>query len=82
MLALQEHTRGLVNGGLDCSEPSQRLLAMRAAMVDLIAQRNAMGGSEACPTVAERLKQNHRPKWPRRVMPAKEKPGRGRALSM
>ena len=63
MLSLQEDVRVLVNHGLDCSEPALRLTAMRIAMLDLIARRNAMGGSETCPTVAERLKQNHRTDW-------------------
>jgi hypothetical protein len=82
MLSLQEDVRALVNHDLDCSEPSIRLLAMRAAMVDLIRQRNAMGGVEVCPNVAERLKQGHRPEWRRRAPSAKEKPGLSRALSM
>jgi hypothetical protein len=80
MLSLQEDMRALVNLGLDCSEPSIRLMAMRAAMVDLIRQRNAMGGIEVCPNVAERLKQNHRPEWPRPSVPVKARPGRSRAL--
>jgi hypothetical protein len=61
MLSLQEEVRALVNHDLDCSEPSIRLMAMRAAMVDLIRQRNAVDGIEVCPNVAEQLKQNHRP---------------------
>jgi hypothetical protein len=80
MLSLQEDMRALVNLGLDCSEPSIRLLAMRAAMVDLIRQRNAVGGVEVCPNVAQRLKQDHRPEWPGPSMPAKAGPGRSRAL--
>jgi len=82
MLSLQEYIRNLVNQDLDCSEPSLRLMAMRVAMVDLIAQRNAMGGIEVCPTIAERLKQNHRPDWQRSTTQGNEKPGRSRALSM
>ena len=80
MLALQEDIRALVNQDLDCSEPSIRLLAMRAAMVDLIRQRNAVGGVEVCPNVAQRLKQDHRPEWPGPSMPANAGPGRSRAL--
>ena len=75
MLSLQEDMRALVNLGLDCSEPSMRLMAMRVAMVDLIRQRNAMGGMEVCPNIAERLKQNHRMDAPSRVRQAR--PNRG-----
>ena len=82
MLSLQEDMRALVNHDLDCSEPAIRLMAMRADMVELIRQRDAIGGIEVCPTIAERLKQTHRPEWPRRPAPAKAKPGRSRALSM
>jgi hypothetical protein len=87
MLSLQEAIRGHVNQGLDWSEMSLRLTAMRAEMVDLIRQRNAMGGIEPCADVAERLKQNYRPELRRRTLRpaaviAKEKPGRSRALSM
>ena len=75
MLSLQEDMRALVNVGLDCSEPSTRLMAMRVAMVDLIRQRNAMGGMEVCPNIAERLKQNHRLAAPSRVRQAPPNPG-------
>jgi hypothetical protein len=86
MLSLQEEVRGLVNHDLDCSELSLRLMAMRAEMVDLIRQRNAMGG-EACPNTAEWPSQNPRPELRRRTrqhgtVAAKEKPGRSRVLSM
>jgi hypothetical protein len=86
MLSLQEEVRTLVNHDLDCSELSVRLLAMRAEMVALIRQRNAMGGIEACPNIAE-LYKNPRPELRRRVfqrgtVAAKQKPGRSRALSM
>jgi hypothetical protein len=60
MLSLQEDIRFLVDHGLDCSEKSVRLMAMRVEMVDLIRRRDAMGGMEACPNTAERLRQNHR----------------------
>ena len=86
MLSLQEEVRARVNLGLDWSEMSLRLTAMRAEMVDLIRQRNAMGGVEVCPGIAERLKQIHRPELRRRPLQhgaeiAKEKPGgRSRAL--
>ena len=98
MLSLQEEIRVLVNRGLDCSESSQRLMAMRAEMLDLIRRRNAVGGIETCPNIAERLKQNYRPELQRRTLrhkntldsknildksaAAKEKPGQSRALSI
>jgi hypothetical protein len=68
MLSLQEEVRARVNLGLDWSEMSLRLTAMRAEMVVLIRQRNAMGGVEVCPGIAERLKQNHRPELRRRPL--------------
>jgi hypothetical protein len=87
MLSLQEAIRVVVNEGLDWSEMALRLVAMRTEMADLIRQRNAMGGIEASPDIAERLKQKHRPELRRRFVRhggviAKEKPGRGRAPSM
>jgi hypothetical protein len=98
MLSLQGEIRVLVNRDLDCSESSLRLTAMRAEMLDLIRRRNAMGGIEACPNIAERLKQNYRPELRRRTLrhkntldkknildksaAAREKPGRSRALSI
>jgi hypothetical protein len=91
MLSLQQDMRALVNHDLDCLESSIRLMTMRAEMVDLIRQRDAMGGVEACPNIAERLMQNYRPELRRRNVtgkerpgkesPGKEKPGRSRALS-
>jgi hypothetical protein len=77
MLALQEDIRALVNDDQDCSEPSFRLLAMRAEMVEMIVQRNAMGGGEVCPNIAERLREDHRPLSQRRgrgTAPAKKNP--------
>jgi hypothetical protein len=87
MLSLQEDVRALVNHDLDCSELSLRLMAMRAGMVDLIRQRNAIGGIAACPNIAGLHKQNPRPELRRRALQrgtvaAKEKPGRSRVLSM
>lgn len=82
MLVLQNDIRFQVNHDLDCSESSFRLMAMRTEMVDLIRQRDAMGGAEACPNIAERLKENYRPALRRGRAIAKEKPGRSRALSI
>jgi hypothetical protein len=92
MLSLQEEIRVVVNCDLGCAELSFRLTAMRAEMVDLIRRRNAMGGIETCPNIAERLRENYRPELQRRTLrqgdapgrtvAAKEKPGRSRALSV
>jgi hypothetical protein len=83
MLLLQDDIRFLVNHDIDCSEASIRLMAMRVEMVRLIRQRDAMGGVEACPNIAERLKEHHRPELRRRAVQktamANEKPGRSRA---
>ena len=82
MLLLQDHVRSLVNHDLDCSEPSIRLMAMRAEMVDLIRQRKALGGIEACHNIAERLARDRKPELRRRTMAGNEKPGRSRVLSV
>jgi hypothetical protein len=74
MLALQQDIRALVNQDIDCSEPATRLLAMRAEMVDLIGQRSAMGGDEACPNIAERLREDYRPVSRARGAPPKKNP--------
>jgi hypothetical protein len=79
MLVLQQHIRVQVNYDLDCSASSLRLVAMRTQMVDLIAQRTALGG-EASPDSAARLRQAYRPELRRRAV-LTEKPGRSRALS-
>jgi hypothetical protein len=45
---------------MECSEASFRLMAMRQELVALIRQRDAIGGAERCPTIAERLASSHR----------------------
>ena len=77
MLSLQEDMRALVNHDLDCSEPSSPVDGDAGEMVDLIRQRNAMGGMEVCPNIAERLKQNHRMAAPSRVRQGKARPKPG-----
>ncbi len=61
MLTLEGAIRIQVNRDEDCSEASFRLMAMRPQLLDLIRQRNALGGSEECVSISERLKENHRP---------------------
>ena len=68
MLVLQQHIRVQVNHDIDCSESSQRLMAMRTQMIDLIARRNALGGSETCADSAARLQREYRPELRRRAM--------------
>jgi hypothetical protein len=87
MLSLQDQIRLSVNTGLIWSEMATRLIAAQAEMIDLIRRRNAIGGIEAYPVFAARLKPSHRPELRRRIVavkekPAKKKPGRSRALSI
>jgi hypothetical protein len=60
MLSLQDNIRVQVNGDLACSESCQTLMTMRVQMVELIQLRDAMGGFEACPDIADRLRENRR----------------------
>lgn len=55
MLDLEDKIRAQVNRDEDCSETSLRLMEMRREMLDLIRQRNAMGGDERMLSVGERL---------------------------
>jgi hypothetical protein len=56
MLSAQDNIRKLVNRDEDCSEAAVHLMAMRVAMLGLIAQRNRRGGEERLLNVDERLK--------------------------
>jgi hypothetical protein len=58
MLDAEDSIRGEINRDLDCTETSLRLMAMRSEMVSLIAERDALGGREECPNIAERLRPN------------------------
>lgn len=60
MAALENQIRIQVAHDMECSEASFRLMAMRQELVALIRQRDAMGGAESCPTIAERLASNRR----------------------
>jgi hypothetical protein len=55
MRALENLIRMQIAHDMDCSEVALQLMAMRRDLVDLIRQRDALGGAEACPTIAERL---------------------------
>jgi 2C-methyl-D-erythritol 2,4-cyclodiphosphate synthase len=61
MLDAEGSIRDQVNHDLVCTETSVQLMAMRREMIGLIRQRDALGGREECPNIAERLRENHRP---------------------
>jgi hypothetical protein len=61
MLAVEDAIRVQIGHDLDCTEASLTLMDMRRQMVDLLGQRNALGGQETCPNIAERLRENYRP---------------------
>ena len=44
----------------DIAEACQKLMTMRVQMVELIRLRDAMGGFETCPNIADRLRENRR----------------------
>lgn len=56
MLSIEDKIRKQVNRDEDCLEAATRLLAMRAAMVGLIGERDRLGGEERLLNVDERLK--------------------------
>jgi hypothetical protein len=61
MLGAEDSIRDRINHDLDCTESSIQLMAMRREMVSLIRERDALGGREECPNIAERLRENYRP---------------------
>jgi hypothetical protein len=61
MLGAEDNIRKQVNRDEDCSVAATRLLAMRAAMVGLVRERNRLGGEERLLNVDERLKMELRP---------------------
>lgn len=60
MLGAEAFIRDQINRDQDCTETSVQLMAMRREMVSLIRHRDALGGREDCPNIAERLRENHR----------------------
>jgi hypothetical protein len=60
MLKAEDSIRDQINRDLDCSETSLKLMEMRREMVSLIQERDALGGWEKCPNIAERLRENYR----------------------
>jgi hypothetical protein len=65
MLDAEASIRDQINRDLDCTETSLQLMTMRREMVDLIRERDALGGWEKCPNIAERLWENYRTPGPR-----------------
>jgi hypothetical protein len=61
MLEIEGSIWDQVNRDLDCTETSLRLMDMRREMMSLIGQRDALGGQETRPNIAERLRENYRP---------------------
>ena len=56
MLSAEDNIRKQVNRDEDCSVAATHLIAMRAAMVGLVSERNRLGGEERLLNVDERLK--------------------------
>jgi hypothetical protein len=61
MLKVEASIRSQIDHDLNCAESSLQLMAMRKEMVSLIQERDALGGRETCPNVAERLRENYTP---------------------
>ena len=60
MLASEAITRKQINRDEDCTEDSLRLMLMRTTMLNLIGERDRLGGSERLLDVEERLKAEYR----------------------
>jgi hypothetical protein len=60
MLDIEGSIRDQIKRDLDCTDASLRLMDMRRELVSLIGQRDALGGGETCPNIAERLRENYR----------------------
>ncbi len=56
MLGAEDHIRQQVNRDEDCSAAAVHLMSMRGAMLNLIRERNRLGGEERLLNVDERLK--------------------------
>ena len=60
MLDVGDSAWDQINRDLDSSEASLQLMALRREMVSLLQHRKIAGDDDRCPTVEERLKENHR----------------------
>lgn len=56
MLGAEDNIRQQVNRDEDCAAAAGQLMSMRGAMLDLIRERNRLGGEERLLNVDERLK--------------------------
>ena len=56
MLVAEDTMRKQINRDEDCTEVSLRLMAMRTTMLNLIGERDSLGGSERLLDVEEQLK--------------------------
>jgi hypothetical protein len=59
MLAKEDLIRKKIDRDQDFTDTSLRLMALRTKMLELIADRNSLGGSEPLLNVEERLKAEH-----------------------
>jgi chorismate mutase len=60
MVRVEETMRDRIRHDLDSTESALQLMAMREELAVLVAEWKAAGGSEALPTLDERLKANNR----------------------
>lgn len=61
MVRVESIMHDRIRNDLDCTESALQLLAMRKELAALVAEWKAAGGSEALPTIQERLRGNNRP---------------------
>jgi hypothetical protein len=61
MVRVEDAMRDQIRHDLDSTESALLLMAIRTELAALVADWKAAGGSEALPTIRERLKANHRP---------------------
>jgi hypothetical protein len=75
MLTLEDTIRLQIARDEECSESALRLMDMRGQMVDLIGQRDALGGYERMLNVEERLKADCRSANPKPIKDAQGRRG-------
>ncbi|MEY9148720.1 hypothetical protein [Bradyrhizobium elkanii] len=61
MARVENAMRDQIRRDLDSTESALQLMAMRTQLAVLVAEWRAAGGSEALPSIQERLKANNRP---------------------
>lgn len=55
MISVENQVRLLIAHDMECNDVSLRLIELRKSLIPLIRQRDALGGAETCPSIAERL---------------------------